>query len=292
MPANAAEHWKSIFPFLDVTWKCSGRSDFQLYSAAILSNLPASKLLNATPHGSTVFGSPDTATLSMHGSPSTSAPSRRSKSSRFTTPTPVPQQTSFSSSSPSKFPDSSEPTFYSCISIPVEGAVPIEAEPVKPAKPPQSEPADQKRAPRKSKTDALAALKERDIPQMVERDDSEPPDILAERYQNVAPIPVPTTLDLSTVRTTSPRHYRPPGHISRPFDLEECPSYYPTSEEFKDPMAYVKSIADQARNYGICKIVPPDGWKMPFVTDTEVRYWFWRCSGDFGSDVLPQDFSF
>ncbi|KAF9037813.1 hypothetical protein BDZ89DRAFT_1061401 [Hymenopellis radicata] len=205
----------------------------------------------------------------MHGSPSTSTPSRRSKSSRFTTPTPVPQQTSFNNSSPSKFPDASEPTFYSCISIPVEGAVPIEAEPVKPAKPPQSEPADQKRAPRKSKTDALAALKERDIPQMVERDDSEPPDILAERYQNVAPIPVPSTLDLSTVRTTSPRHYRPPENISRPFDLEECPSYYPTFEEFKDPMAYVKSIADQARSYGICKIVPPEGWKMPFVTDTE-----------------------
>lgn len=35
-------------------------------------------------------------------------------------------------------------------------------------------------------------------------------------------------------------------------------------------MTYIRSITEKALNYGICKIVPPVGWKMPFVTDTEV----------------------
>ena len=36
-------------------------------------------------------------------------------------------------------------------------------------------------------------------------------------------------------------------------------------------MAYIKSISENARTYGMCKIIPPLGWDMPFVTDTEVR---------------------
>jgi [histone H3]-trimethyl-L-lysine4 demethylase len=35
-------------------------------------------------------------------------------------------------------------------------------------------------------------------------------------------------------------------------------------------MAYVQSISEEGMLYGMCKIVPPEGWKMPFVTDTEV----------------------
>ena len=56
----------------------------------------------------------------------------------------------------------------------------------------------------------------------------------------------------------------------RPFGLTDCPQFYPTVEEFKDLMAYIESISPKAKDYGICKIVPPQGWKMPFVTDTEV----------------------
>jgi histone demethylase JARID1 len=36
-------------------------------------------------------------------------------------------------------------------------------------------------------------------------------------------------------------------------------------------MAYIRTISDRANAYGICKVVPPVGWKMPFVTDTAVR---------------------
>ncbi|PBL02905.1 hypothetical protein ARMGADRAFT_955558 [Armillaria gallica] len=208
----------------------------------------------------------------MHGSPSTStprgSPSKRNKSSRFTTPTPA--QAVSNSASSSKLADQPASTFYSCISIPVEGAIPIEDEPTRDSRTPLPElSSEQKRAPRKSKTDALAAMKDREISYSVDRDDSEPPDLLEEMYRNAAPISVSPTLDLSTVKTTSPRGYKPPPNVSRPFEIQDCPEYFPTAEEFKDPMAYVNSIADEAKAFGICKIVPPEGWKMPFVTNTE-----------------------
>ncbi|KIO30970.1 hypothetical protein M407DRAFT_222112 [Tulasnella calospora MUT 4182] len=65
------------------------------------------------------------------------------------------------------------------------------------------------------------------------------------------------------------RNVDPPRTTPRPFDIEDCPAFYPTAEEWKDPMAYVKSISDRAKAYGICKIVPPEGWNMPFVIDTK-----------------------
>jgi len=34
-------------------------------------------------------------------------------------------------------------------------------------------------------------------------------------------------------------------------------------------MAYIDSIAPEAKAYGICKIVPPEGWRMPFVLETD-----------------------
>ena len=79
----------------------------------------------------------------------------------------------------------------------------------------------------------------------------------------------------------------------RPFGLEDCPVFYPTVDEFKDPMAYVRSISTTAQNYGICKIVPPVGWKMPFVTDTEVRQipYFDRV-GSFNCPSGQQNFRF
>ena len=43
-------------------------------------------------------------------------------------------------------------------------------------------------------------------------------------------------------------------------DLPECPTFRPTAEEFKDPGRYIESIMPQVVPYGICKVVPPDGW--------------------------------
>ncbi|KAE8713321.1 putative Zinc knuckle family protein [Hibiscus syriacus] len=39
----------------------------------------------------------------------------------------------------------------------------------------------------------------------------------------------------------------------------ECPVFHPSMEEFKDPLAFLQTISQQASKYGICKIVSP--WK-------------------------------
>ncbi|KZT24551.1 hypothetical protein NEOLEDRAFT_1134959 [Neolentinus lepideus HHB14362 ss-1] len=144
-------------------------------------------------------------------------------------------------------------TFTSCLSIPVEGAVPIDSRnesTVTAADESSTQQSTQpKRAPRKSKTDALAALQIQSEPE-------------------VAPIPVSPTLNMSSVKTSAPRNL-PPKADPRPFGLEDCPVFHPTAEEFKDPMSYIRSVSDVAKDYGMCKIIPPEDWKVPFVTDTE-----------------------
>jgi len=43
--------------------------------------------------------------------------------------------------------------------------------------------------------------------------------------------------------------------------LRECPVFHPTIEEFSNFEQYVMSIESQCVEHGICKIVPPPGWK-------------------------------
>jgi len=46
------------------------------------------------------------------------------------------------------------------------------------------------------------------------------------------------------------------------------PTFYPTKEEFSgDPLIYLEKIRSVAEKYGICKIVPPEGWNPPFAVD-------------------------
>jgi [histone H3]-trimethyl-L-lysine4 demethylase len=72
---------------------------------------------------------------------------------------------------------------------------------------------------------------------------------------------------------TTPRH-PPPRLRPRIFGLEECPTFYPNEEEFADPLKYIEYISSpeggNGREYGIIKIVPPEGWQLPFVLDQGV----------------------
>ncbi|KAH7071289.1 PLU-1-like protein-domain-containing protein [Paraphoma chrysanthemicola] len=77
-------------------------------------------------------------------------------------------------------------------------------------------------------------------------------------------------LDLATVERRG--HGAPnslPPKPNRMFGLQEAPTYRPTTDEFKDPVHYIQSIREEAQQYGIVKIVPPDTWNPPFAIDTE-----------------------
>ncbi|PPS09825.1 hypothetical protein GOBAR_AA10824 [Gossypium barbadense] len=45
--------------------------------------------------------------------------------------------------------------------------------------------------------------------------------------------------------------------------IPECPVYFPTKEEFEDPLVYLQKIAPEASRYGICKIVSPLSAAVP-----------------------------
>ena len=79
-------------------------------------------------------------------------------------------------------------------------------------------------------------------------------------------------LDMSKIRLQAPRH--PPERTkNRMFNLPHCPVFYPTEEEWnKNPFEYIEHITDNgnAKDYGICKIVPPENWRPEFSLDSTV----------------------
>ncbi|CCM06448.1 uncharacterized protein FIBRA_08712 [Fibroporia radiculosa] len=207
----------------------------------------------------------------MHPSPPPrGSPARRGRSPRAAPSTPS------SASVPPDFSAKPATTFTSCLSIAVEGAIPIDRPDAATlvVHPEVSAPAtgpEPKRAPRKSKTDAIAALHNHAQSALGQ---DELTDVINEdgaihiQLRDGPALAVAPALDMSSVKTPNPRMILP-RPSERPFGLTDCPTFHPTPEQFKDPLAYIRSISDQAREYGMCKIVPPQGWEMPFVTDTE-----------------------
>ncbi|KAK5119916.1 hypothetical protein LTR85_007242 [Meristemomyces frigidus] len=77
-------------------------------------------------------------------------------------------------------------------------------------------------------------------------------------------------LDLSTVeRRGQPNMPQERPKHDRLFGIPEAPSFYPTEEEFRDPMEYMRKIAPEGSKYGIVKVVPPESWQPSFAINTE-----------------------
>ncbi|KAH9845629.1 Multicopy suppressor of chk1 protein 1 [Teratosphaeria destructans] len=77
-------------------------------------------------------------------------------------------------------------------------------------------------------------------------------------------------LDLKTVERRGQPNLPPEvPKKNRLFGIPEAPSFFPTEEEFKDPMEYMRKITPEGRKYGIIKVVPPEGWNPTFAINTE-----------------------
>ena len=55
------------------------------------------------------------------------------------------------------------------------------------------------------------------------------------------------------------------SQTSQPSQLPEAPTFYPSTHDFKDPLAYIAKIKAEAEEFGACKIVPPPGWNPRFA---------------------------
>ncbi|CAI7899847.1 unnamed protein product [Closterium sp. NIES-53] len=53
-----------------------------------------------------------------------------------------------------------------------------------------------------------------------------------------------------------------PDQSRRPA-VGDAPTFYPTAEEFANPVRYIQSIQRLAEEHGICRIVPPASWTLP-----------------------------
>ncbi|XP_050375974.1 lysine-specific demethylase JMJ17 [Argentina anserina] len=56
---------------------------------------------------------------------------------------------------------------------------------------------------------------------------------------------------------------------SSSLNIPSAPVFYPSEDEFRDPLEYIYKIRAEAEPYGICRIVPPESWKPPFALDLD-----------------------
>lgn len=49
--------------------------------------------------------------------------------------------------------------------------------------------------------------------------------------------------------------------------LRAAPVFRPSEREFADPLSYIESIRPAAEQHGLCRVVPPPGFKVRLVAD-------------------------
>ncbi|KAL1409908.1 hypothetical protein Q8F55_003907 [Vanrija albida] len=202
--------------------------------------------------------------------PQTPARSTRSLSGKASSEHPQGPSTPASASRPrSETTKKRKPTFVSCLTFPEVGS--------QPAPIVKEEPDAGGRSQRKSKVEAMNKIDRAGTPTAVAAAPAAtsfvpPPPPPAGPSVSRNPLKKPHIVnppfDIHSVRTSAPSDPGPTNE-QRLFDLPTCPAYRPTADEFRDPMAYIESIAPQAKKYGICKIIPPEGWQMPFELETD-----------------------
>ena len=168
-------------------------------------------------------------------------------------------------------PKRSKPTFTTCLDYPAPTPV---------AAPAFSQPEDGElsRAQRRSKVEALTKIDRAGTPVQLlagptgtsfvptRQASAGPSGPSPPKNPLHRPPVVNPAFDINSNRQSAPRSV-PSKSGTRLFGLEDCPAFYPTLEQFQDPMAYIDSIGPKAKPYGICKIIPPEGWHMPFALD-------------------------
>eukprot|EP01138_Halocafeteria_seosinensis_P014569 gb/GECG01014874.1/.p1 GENE.gb/GECG01014874.1/~~gb/GECG01014874.1/.p1 ORF type:complete len:663 (+),score=87.91 gb/GECG01014874.1/:1-1989(+) len=65
--------------------------------------------------------------------------------------------------------------------------------------------------------------------------------------------------ELKIALELSKKQKKRPSYANMPY----APTYYPTKEEFSEPLKYIAKVKKEAEAFGICKIVPPEGWSPP-----------------------------
>lgn len=143
---------------------------------------------------------------------------------------------------------------------------------------------DEASSTRRSKTHALQALKSGAGESQPEASLPSPPHPLrhatrkAIRMTCTPPLVFDTSQSTSSAQGLTPiptgaSTPRPMAPRTKPrlFGLEEAPTFYPTWDEFNDPLKYIEWTArpdgGNGVAYGIAKIVPPPGWHMDFSVD-------------------------
>lgn len=56
--------------------------------------------------------------------------------------------------------------------------------------------------------------------------------------------------------------------------MMDAPTFYPSEEDFKDPLEYFEIIKPVAQKYGICRVVPPPSFKVCILICEDLVYYF------------------